>query len=302
MIIKNHQDDELTPFCCVSLPIFFLIHEKNSYMHDRRIVHRDLKLENVVFENEHPDAIIKVIDFGLSKEYSPHQDRNLSERVGTFYSMSPETMRGDYTNQADLWSIGVVTYMLLSGGVQPFDGATPKDVVAKVLRGTFDFDGLVWTGISAAAQQFIRALLVLEPGNRPTAAAAKRHEWLVGGGGGEQNRSSHSSSSIHDSNHSNENGATREKGATAVDEEFKDRVRECMVRYAETGDFLKFALNVIAKKSTSEEIFELRTVFDEFDADDTGTLDMSEFKAALGQFKMYSEEDIEEMFHKIVRG
>jgi calcium-dependent protein kinase len=223
-----------------------------------------------------PTLTLQVIDFGLSKKYL-YKDDILSGRVGTLYSMSPETMLGDYTSQADLWSIGVCTYALLAAGQKPFEGKTPKQMVAKVLLGKYDFEDPVWNDISEAAKQFIRDLLVVEPKDRMTAGIAKQHPWLV-----EHERK------------------RRMKSPSDVDESFKEKVRENIVRYAATGDFLKLALNVIAKKSTSEEIVELRSVFDEFDTDNTGTLNLSEFKAALGQFEKYSDEDIEAMFHKIV--
>lgn len=95
-----------------------------SYMHDRHVIHRDLKFENILFENMNPEARVKVIDFGLSKRYST-ANNILTERVGTLYSMSPETMKGIYTSQADVWSIGVIAYTLLSGGEKPFQAQTP---------------------------------------------------------------------------------------------------------------------------------------------------------------------------------
>lgn len=259
-----------------------------SYMHDNYIIHRessqktlirsivrphilplgDLKLENIMFESEHPQSLIKVIDFGLSVKYT--QTHILKERVGTLYSMSPETMRGDYTSQADLWSIGVIVYMLLSGGKQPFDAKSPKQLAAKVLMAEYSFDDPVWDTISDSAKDFIRALLIRRPENRLTAAQAQKHPWIL------------------------------TNVTTLVDETLKHRVGESMVRYASKTDFLKLALNVIAKKSTSEEIFELRSVFDSFDTRHTGTLDLGEFKAALAHFK-YPEADIEAIFHKIVR-
>jgi len=242
-----------------------------SYMHDNWIVHRDLKFENIMFESQHPEAAIKVIDFGLSKAYSP-SDNILTERVGTLYSMSPETMQGTYTYSADLWSIGVCTYMMLAGGQKPFESKTPKQLVAKVLLGQYSFEGEIWKEINEKAKSFIRELLVVKPQDRASASQAMSHPWL-------------SEASLHSTHHS-------------VDEDFKLRVKESIIRYADTGDFRKLALNVIAKKSTSEEIFELRKVFDEFDTLNTGTLTMEEFQEALKQFD-YTPEDIAKIFHKI---
>ena len=234
-------------------------------------------LSTVLFENDHPESIIKLIDFGLSKQYT-QKDNILSERVGTLYSMAPETMLGDYNIKADLWSMGVCTYMLLANGSQPFSGKTPKQMVANVLMGRYSFEGPHLASLSEDARDFIRALLVVKPEERLSANEAKQHAWLQKG---------------------SEN-MDLASGGSEVDEEFKERVRECIVRYAQSGEFLKLALNVIAKHSSADDIFKLRAVFDEFDKDDTGTLTLNEFKVALGQLE-YSQDDIEEIFRSIVR-
>lgn len=189
--------------------------------------------------------------------------------MGTLYSMSPETLRGDYTEQADVWSIGVCVYMLLSQGEQPFEANSPKQLVAKILRGQYDFDGEVWDSISSGGKEFIRALLEVKPEDRICAPDAKTHPWIEGF-----------------------------RGAKVVDATLKQRVGESMIRYASQGEFLKLALNIIAKKSTCDEILELSTVFDEFDSQNTGRLGLADFKSALGQFG-YSDDTLEDIFYKI---
>jgi serine/threonine protein kinase len=84
-----------------------------NYMHKHHIVHRDIKYENILFESEAIDADVKIIDFGLSKRLknNTHPDK-ITERVGTTYTMAPEVLRRGYSSQADMWSIGVVTYMV----------------------------------------------------------------------------------------------------------------------------------------------------------------------------------------------
>jgi calcium-dependent protein kinase len=91
-----------------------------AYLHDRNIVHRDLKHENILFvDNDHLD--VKVIDFGLAKKFHKKTDRHY-EKCGTMYTMSPEALNGNYTGSStDLWSIGVIAYMLLSDQ-KPFSG------------------------------------------------------------------------------------------------------------------------------------------------------------------------------------
>ena len=204
---------------------------------------------------------------------TPYEDI-LVERVGTLYSMAPETMKGAYDEKADIWSIGVCTFTMLGGGNKPFEGKTPKEMVAKVLVGEFDFQGEIWDAITDLAKSFIIELLALNPRLRPTARQAHEHPWI-----GECSR----------------HGA---KETVVVDEEFRQRVCECIVRYADNGPFRKLALNVIAKRSTSEEIFELRKIFDAFDKNDTGILTYEQFREALTQTS-FADEEVEKIFRSV---
>lgn len=79
-----------------------------GFMHEHCIIHRDIKYENVMFVNNSPKAEVKLIDFGLSKKYFPHQ--TIKEGVGTIYTMSPQVLEGDYNESADMWAIGVLAY------------------------------------------------------------------------------------------------------------------------------------------------------------------------------------------------
>ncbi len=92
------------------------------FMHDNKIVHRDLAFENIMFESKAPDAEIKLIDFGLSTKFI-NKNQYFTEQVGTMYSIAPEIIDEEYTSKCDLWSVGVITYMLLSG-TRPFSGQT----------------------------------------------------------------------------------------------------------------------------------------------------------------------------------
>jgi calcium-dependent protein kinase len=90
-----------------------------NYMHAHHVVHRDIKFENIMHESDDRESLsVKVIDFGLAREY--HR-RFMTAQVGTLYSMSPEIFGGIYSSKTDLWSVGVVTFMLLSG-TKPFWG------------------------------------------------------------------------------------------------------------------------------------------------------------------------------------
>lgn len=176
--------------------------------------------------------------------------------------MSPETMKGAYDAKADLWSIGVCSYMLLAGGHKPFDGKDPKGLVQKVLKAEYSFNApKSWDEISPLAKKFIGSLLVVDPQKRPSASEACNHEWIR---------------TLVVSEH--------------IPEELKNSVRKSLVRYADFGSFRKLALNVIAKRSTPDEIFQLRKVFSEFDSLNNGTLTLGVFEAALASFNFSSDE------------
>ena len=149
------------------------------------------------------------------------------------YSMSPETMKGHYTTKSDLWSIGVCLFMMLSNGDKPFEGKTPKQLVARVLMGDVRFENPLWEDTSEVAKNFIRSLLQVDPSDRVTAKDAINDPWFT----------SRAVSSSH---------------ASVCKQDLIEKVQDSIVRYADTGEFRKLALNVIAKKSTSDEIFELR--------------------------------------------
>ena len=117
----------------------------------------------------------KVIDFGLSRFVDGLS--TMSTFAGTPYYMAPEVFARNYTRACDLWSIGVITFILLSGNV-PFDGETDQEVFAAVQNGYFDFKAPEWNNISKKAKGFITQLLEKDPSARMTATQAMEHPWL----------------------------------------------------------------------------------------------------------------------------
>jgi calcium-dependent protein kinase len=107
------------------------------YLHENHVVHRDLKLENFLFESEEEDSQMKLIDFGLS-QYFQKNDIIVSP-VGTPYYVAPEVLSGAYNNKCDVWSIGVIAYMLLSG-TPPFYGRDDLGTLRSVKEGKVTFD------------------------------------------------------------------------------------------------------------------------------------------------------------------
>lgn len=103
-----------------------------AYLHHRNIVHRDIELTNILFESKHPKADVKLIDFGCATRLQEHPDRPgvfkaLTKKTGSVHAMAPEVLKppNRYSSKADVWSVGVVAYMVLCDGRKPFDG---KDV------------------------------------------------------------------------------------------------------------------------------------------------------------------------------
>ena len=142
---------------------------------------RDLKLENFLFDVEGPESTLRMIDFGLSKHFEP--GGVLHQTVGTPYTVAPETILGNYDKMADLWSIGVLTFLLLCGDT-PFGGACGSsedmaEVRNKIVSGRFDFQPVeAWDLVSDEGKDFVKSLLTVNPTLRPTAKRALRHPWI----------------------------------------------------------------------------------------------------------------------------
>jgi len=146
-----------------------------EHCHDRGIVNRDIKSENVLFKTNDPDSQIKVIDFGLSAIYSDRD--NLHARVGTVFYMSPEVLAKNYTTKCDIWSVGILLYVMLSGCL-PFYGATDRDTAKLISKGLFAMPDKTWKHVPSTARDLVRQLLRYDPNKRPTANQALKHPWL----------------------------------------------------------------------------------------------------------------------------
>jgi serine/threonine protein kinase/Ca2+-binding EF-hand superfamily protein len=168
-----------------------------AYCHRMGIAHRDLKLENFLLSSRSPDARLKLIDFGLSNRYAMGASnldmveganpdpktcaiRKMTTVLGTAYYTAPEILAGTkgYSQACDVWSLGVIAYMLLSG-TPPFRGRTDGEILERVRRGRFTLSTPVWKGVSEEAKDFIRACLKYNPAKRPSAVEARRMPWFL---------------------------------------------------------------------------------------------------------------------------
>ncbi|KAI8030030.1 CDPK-related kinase 4 [Camellia lanceoleosa] len=146
-----------------------------AFCHLQGVVHRDLKPENFLFTTRDEDAPMKVIDFGLSDYVRP--DQRLNDIVGSAFYVAPEVLHRSYSFEADMWSIGVITYILLCGS-RPFYARTESGIFRSVLRADPNFDDSPWPGVSSEAKDFVRRLLNKDHRKRMTAAQALTHPWL----------------------------------------------------------------------------------------------------------------------------
>jgi len=157
-----------------------------DYLHEKGIAHRDLKPENLLCSETDGGVVIKIADFGLSKAFSGGSV--LETSCGTPDYAAPEVLRmdGAYDKSVDLWSMGVITYVLLCG-FPPFYGKTQAQLFEKILNADYDFPDPEWTHISREAKDFISHLLVLDIAKRYTTKECLKHPWLKGDGAGQGN-------------------------------------------------------------------------------------------------------------------
>ncbi len=129
-----------------------------SYMHGLDIAHMDIKPENILFETTNVNLPMRIVDFGMSRRHRGIID----QPVGTPFYMAPEVLAGRYGKSCDMWSLGVIAYILLVG-YPPFNGSSNYKVFYAVRSGGYCFDPEDWGGVSAEAKDFIHRLLRLDP-------------------------------------------------------------------------------------------------------------------------------------------
>ncbi|XP_057547618.1 CDPK-related kinase 7-like [Amaranthus tricolor] len=148
-----------------------------AYCHLQGVVHRDLKPENFLFTSKDDNSPLKAIDFGLSDYVKP--DERLNDIVGSAYYVAPEVLHRAYGTEADMWSIGVIAYILLCGS-RPFWSRTESGIFRAVLKADPSFDEEPWPALSPEAIDFVKRLLNKDYKKRLTAAQALSHPWLSG--------------------------------------------------------------------------------------------------------------------------
>ncbi len=240
-----------------------------NYCHQANIVHRDLKPENILLEQNKEYDQIKIIDFGTSLVYDPN--RNLDEKLGTPYYIAPEVLNKSYNEKCDVWSAGVITYILLSG-MPPFNGQSDQDIMKKVREGVFSFEDRIWSTISDQAKAFIKSLLIYEPRQRPSAADALQHPWLA----------SHASLQVDE---------TMAMNALDNLQKFNSDVTLKMATYS----------FIASQLMSKQERDNLSKVFKAFDKNGDGKLSMEEVKSGyLDHYgRIMTDDEVEDMFKAV---
>ncbi|CAF1717189.1 unnamed protein product [Brassica oleracea var. botrytis] len=217
--------------------------------HLHGLVHRDMKPENFLFKSAKLDSPLKATDFGLSDFIKP--GKKFHDIVGSAYYVAPEVLKRRSGPESDVWSIGVITYILLCGR-RPFWDRTEDGIFKEVLRNKPDFRRKPWSTISDSAKDFIKKLLVKDPRARLTASQALSHAWVREGG-----------------------NATD----IPVDISVLNNLRQ-FVRYSRLK---QFALRALASTLDEAEISDLRDQFDAIDVDKNGVISLEEMRQALAK-------------------
>ncbi|XVF07495.1 hypothetical protein REPUB_Repub06bG0143900 [Reevesia pubescens] len=218
--------------------------------HSMGVMHRDLKPENFLFVNEEEDSPLKTIDFGLSIFFKPGDV--LSDVVGSPYYVAPDVLRKRYGPEADVWSAGVIIYILLSG-VPPFWGENEQEIFDEVLHGDLDFTSDPWPSISESAKDLVSKMLVRDAKKRITAYEVLRHPWVQDDG-------------------------------VAPDKPLDSVVLSRMKQFSSMNKLKKMAFRVIAQRLSQEEIAGLKEMFKMIDTDNSGQISYEELKAGLKNF------------------
>ena len=245
--------------------IFKQILEAVNYLHAHGVCHRDLKPENILFSNVADDSCLKLIDFGLSKVLDG--ESNMKKTVGTTFYMAPEVIQGNYNEKCDLWSCGVILYIMLCGK-PPFYSQDEEELKKKICSMKYNFDYPEFKKVSKDAINLIKKILV-GPDQRLSAAQILADPWI------------------------------KENAPNATGENLKQNW-EHIERYSKLNLVQKSIINFTAFHLTSRETKEFVELFKSLDENSDGVLSIDEIKKGVEQSKFGAKGDnIVKMFEEM---
>ena len=199
-----------------------------NHCHAQGVIHRDIKPENIMITEA---GSVRLIDFGLSK--ASKTNRNLTTVAGTPYYMAPEVLEGNYSSQADIWSLGVLLYTLVSGYL-PFQGQTSAEVFRKIKEADFHFNHVEFESVSNECKDLISKLLVPNAKRRLSGQQALSHAWFK-----------------------ILNDGVETKVGVKISDDVINRLRS----FKGVSKFKRAAMNILVKMATEEEVQDLRAQF-----------------------------------------
>ncbi|XP_002521854.2 CDPK-related kinase 5 isoform X1 [Ricinus communis] len=217
-----------------------------AFCHLQGVVHRDLKPENFLYTSKEENSQLKVIDFGLSDFVRP--DERLNDIVGSAYYVAPEVLHRSYSTEADVWSVGVIAYILLCGS-RPFWARSESGIFRAVLKADPSFDEAPWPSLSLEAKDFVKRLLNKDPRKRMTAAQALSHPWIR--------------------NHND------------VKVPLDILIFRLLKAYMRSSSLRKAALRTLSKTLTVDELCYLKEQFALLEPNKNGTITLENFRMAL---------------------
>mmetsp|Transcript_12801 Transcript_12801/g.19847 ORF Transcript_12801/g.19847 Transcript_12801/m.19847 type:complete len:409 (+) Transcript_12801:72-1298(+) len=278
-------------------------------MHKRGVYHRDLKMENVLYENSKYDASIRLIDFGLSQTYDRAQVSR--KAIGTAYTLSPEIASGTatYTDKTDMWAVGVIAWILLAGDypfVKEADDLEDKFKLNKLINARYSF-GITWNGrgISEDARTFCEKCLKKNPNDRWSAKEALgfvQKTWLPTMEEHVQALKKHygDDEDVKQREKSLENTITAKRRDDKLKEKSDEIDFNDITRFCEYGSMKKTILTAMAHTIDRKDVSRLSEIFLEVDTEDVGTLSFKELQKAFKKINpSASEETMKKMFQGI---
>ncbi|KAK4416224.1 CDPK-related kinase [Sesamum alatum] len=217
-----------------------------AFCHLQGVVHRDLKPENFLFTSKEENSLLKAIDFGLSDFVKP--DERLNDIVGSAYYVAPEVLHRAYSTEADVWSVGVIAYILLCGS-RPFWARTESGIFRAVVKAEPTYEEQPWPTLSSEAKDFVKRLLNKDPRKRMTAAQALCHPWI--------------------------------KNSNDVKVPLDILIFKLMRAYMRSSPLRKAALRALSKTLTADDLFYLKEQFALLEPNKNGTISLDNIKAAL---------------------
>ena len=248
--------------------IFQQIMSGIEYCHNQGICHRDLKPENILYLNNDNkiNNPLKIIDFGFSKYFKSNK---FSSRVGSLNYVSPEVLKQSYTEKCDIWSAGVILFLLLSGEF-PFNGEEDKEILGKIKSVNYNMDSELWKNISNEAKDLIKHMLVNED-ERFSAKEVLAHPWF--------------------------------KIVNTIKEKELNIDFNIFKEYSQENTLKKLVLYFIATRLNEKEINELNNLFKQFDTDLNGQISYEEFEKGFFEFQKsnnsITQNEIKEIFDNV---